>query len=463
MNQYKKIGIALFIVSILSIPSIHIHAETTHDNMYYILVDRYVNGDSANDITIDIDDATSYHGGDIKGVIDKVQELKQLGITSINLSPIMEAESYHGFDTMQYAKMDEQFGNVTDLKQLVDEAHELEMKVILDISLAYVHPDHPYHDDEEISLFGTTVSSLRTTEEAKDHVIQSMQYWIDHAGVDGFHVYINEQQQALFESIKEQLGNTTGLIVDHVDKETSQMNHAFQKKAVDILKKPGNKLTDLIKEQTTESNQIYYLESVFTNRFAFETMKEGYHPVTRWKLATTLLYTLNGSSFLYQGIEVPMDNGVAEPDHRMAELNKADEEITKHVEKLSAIKANSDALKNGDIEIVGEDGAMIVYKRETTSETMYIAINNDEETRVVPLTLNNNEIQLKGTLDDDIVRSQEDGTHRIVLDRESSNIFIVEKDTGLNWLFISMMILIFGGFIGFIIAYNYKVKKANAS
>ncbi|GAE93610.1 neopullulanase [Gracilibacillus boraciitolerans JCM 21714] len=155
-----------------------------------------------------------------------------------------------------------------------------------------------------------------------------------------------------------------------------------------------------------------------------------------------------------------MDNGLAEADHRMAELNKEDEQLIQHIEKLAEIHQKSSALQQGDLDVVMEAGAMAVYKRSDQNQTMYIAINNDTETQVASLEgINENEQLRGGLLDDNIVRVQEDGTHKVILERETSNIFILEENTGLNWFFISMLVVIMGGFVAFIVAVNVKSKK----
>src|SRR5690606_27748837 len=117
----------------------------------------------------------------------------------------------------------------------------------------------------------------------------------------------------------------------------------------------------------------------------------------------------------------------------------------------------SDAIQHGELEIVGREGAMIVYKRSSEEETMYIAINNDVETKMLSIDNIPEDKQLRGLLEDDIVRKQKDGTHKIILDRESSNIFILENNTGINWLFFLPMAFVLIGFVWFIV----KLERHN--
>ncbi|QGH35654.1 hypothetical protein GI584_17060 [Gracilibacillus salitolerans] len=467
MHYIRKV-LLVMVLFLCFIPTITVMAEEqTGERIYYILVDRYVNGDSSNDIEINIDDPTAYHGGDLQGIIDRVPNLSELGITTLNLSPVMTAGSYHGFDLLDAQSVDPQFGNIAELQNLVAEVDEHDMKVILDFVLTHVADDHAWVKQQSDWVAEPSMNQLDEelptinleNEDVQQYFLETAVYWIKSTGIDGFHVYVDEQTPPSFiEELRQRIQaekEDAFLIVDGIEDE-NQIDHDFQREVVDILKQPGKSLEPLL---TQEINGFHYMESALTSRFTHETVKEGFHPVTRWKLASTLLYTLPGSSFVYQGVEVPMDNGVDEPDHRMAELNKEDEEITQHLEKLAAIRQDSSALKNGDIELIAQAGAMSVYKRSAEDQTMYIAINNDTETQVASLEGISADMQLKGLLEDNIVRQQNDGTYRVILERETSNIFVLEEDTGFNWFFIAMMIVILGGFVAFIVAISVKNRK----
>ncbi|MEC8277405.1 MAG: alpha-amylase family glycosyl hydrolase, partial [Myxococcota bacterium] len=58
--------------------------------IYFILVDRYFNGDPSNDIRIDLEDPQAFHGGDLQGITQKLDSIQTLGADTIWLSPIFE-------------------------------------------------------------------------------------------------------------------------------------------------------------------------------------------------------------------------------------------------------------------------------------------------------------------------------------------------------------------------------------
>jgi len=73
-----------------------------------------------------------YFGGDLRGVIEKLDYLSELGVTILYLNPIFDSGSAHGYDTHDYLKVSPKFGTEADLRLLLDEAHARGMRVIFD-------------------------------------------------------------------------------------------------------------------------------------------------------------------------------------------------------------------------------------------------------------------------------------------------------------------------------------------
>lgn len=107
---------------------------------YQIFPDRFCNGDPSinpnpvktwrsNTKTVRNDE---HFGGDIAGIISKLDYLQKLGINGIYLTPINEAPSTHKYDTVNYEKIDPTFGNEETVKSLVEKAHERGIRVMLD-------------------------------------------------------------------------------------------------------------------------------------------------------------------------------------------------------------------------------------------------------------------------------------------------------------------------------------------
>lgn len=82
--------------------------------------------------------------GDLNGVTQKLDYIKDMGFTGIWLMPIHPTTTYHKYDVIDYYEVDETYGTLEDLKTLVEEAHKRGIKVILDLVLNHSSSSHPW-------------------------------------------------------------------------------------------------------------------------------------------------------------------------------------------------------------------------------------------------------------------------------------------------------------------------------
>jgi len=82
--------------------------------------------------------------GDLNGIINKIAYLKELGIDAVWLNPINSSNSYHKYDVKDYYQVDSDFGTNDDLKSLIKELHENDIKLILDMVFNHTSFDHPW-------------------------------------------------------------------------------------------------------------------------------------------------------------------------------------------------------------------------------------------------------------------------------------------------------------------------------
>lgn len=104
---------------------------------YQIFPDRFANGDLSNDPPNKQPwgappDIHSFQGGDLRGVIQKLDYLLDLGINAIYLNPIFQASSSHRYNTYDYFKIDPKLGDLRDFHTLLDAAHQNGMRIVLD-------------------------------------------------------------------------------------------------------------------------------------------------------------------------------------------------------------------------------------------------------------------------------------------------------------------------------------------
>ena len=124
------------------------------DVIYLIMADRFCDGDTSNNFIGDsLDHFTSSDidgrkGGDIEGIISKLDYIKDLGVTSIWITPMLENNmwmSYHGYAATDLYKIDPRFGNNELYKILVEEAHKRGLKIILDHVSNHIQPECRSH------------------------------------------------------------------------------------------------------------------------------------------------------------------------------------------------------------------------------------------------------------------------------------------------------------------------------
>lgn len=128
----------------------YLNRDIRDDVFYFVLPDRFYNGNPANDngsSDIEIskggfkpDDKFGFHGGDINGVEQKLDYLKELGITAIWMTPILRNKAiqwggyaHHGYWIVDFTQIDPHFGSNDDLKSLIDAAHQKGIKIFFDI------------------------------------------------------------------------------------------------------------------------------------------------------------------------------------------------------------------------------------------------------------------------------------------------------------------------------------------
>ncbi len=127
--------------------------EYIKDTIWYsIFPDRFNNKDNQYNGLIEWESVTEYQnnfffGGNIKGITEKLEYMKSFGINGIYLNPIFLSPTAHKYDTIDYFEIDPLFGTKEDFKELVDKAHSLDMKIMLDAVFNHSSHLHPFFQD----------------------------------------------------------------------------------------------------------------------------------------------------------------------------------------------------------------------------------------------------------------------------------------------------------------------------
>lgn len=192
--------------------------------LYFVLVDRFADGDTGNNLNLERRNPGGWHGGDLKGLTQQLDELKDLGVTAIWINPVqlqqktgMPAQApgfpsfthqpFHGYWMHDFTQMEPRFGSESDLKALTDAAHQRGIKVLLDIVINHAGYTSSYQGRQtstgenwlrhgegncEIDPIKCAVGGLPDfkTEipEVRDHLISANIGLAKRTGIDGFRI-----------------------------------------------------------------------------------------------------------------------------------------------------------------------------------------------------------------------------------------------------------------------------------
>lgn len=166
---------------------------TNADVLYMLMPDRFADGDpNNNDIKglytykTDRSQPSLRHGGDLEGIRQHLDYFKELGVTALWFTPVLENNSpdgngsstYHGYATTDYYRVDPRFGTNEEYKRLCDEAHSKGLKVVMDMIFNHCGFEHPWVADMPSSDWLNTPEWLdarkdKTKPEVNDKYLQT--------------------------------------------------------------------------------------------------------------------------------------------------------------------------------------------------------------------------------------------------------------------------------------------------
>jgi glycosidase len=478
------------------------------ETIYFLMIDRFNNGDTQNDMDVNVKDPLSYHGGDFQGIMDQLDYLKEMGFTALWLTPIFDNvdKGYHGYWTRDFYQTDEHFGSVETFKKLVKEAHKRDMKIILDFVANHVAPSHEwvsdeskeswFHDNKGITNWGNQhdlengwiyglPDLAQENPEVEKYLLDAAKWWITETDIDGYrldtvkHVPVSfwekfsitvKETKKDFYLIGEVWSNDPHYIGQY-DKAGIDgfVDYPLQDHLRTAFAKPDQTLNWLF--TNWERNKVIYEEPYLmgtfidnhdTIRFTQDIVLNKQNPSTRWKLALTYLYTTPGIPIVYYGSEIAL-NGGKDPDNRRQMSFRADKDLIEYITLIGKLRQRLPSLTRGTMEVIYEEKGMAVYKRVFEDEVTIVAVNNTSETQNVTLTSKEIEPgkELRGLLANDLIRSQKD-KYELIIDREQSEVYVLTEKSGLNIPFISVIGAVYIIFILFLYLIWKKSRRKNS-
>jgi glycosidase len=473
--------------------------------IYFLMVDRFNDGDSKNSKDVDTTDPSAYNGGDFKGITERLDYIKDMGFTAIMLTPVFDNEDkgYHGYWIKDYYKTDEHFGTKDDFKTLVKEAHKRGMKVMTEFVVNHVGPNHPWLNDPEKKDWFHKKQAITTANGAKNiengwagglpdlnqdnpqtrgYLLDAAKWWIKETGIDGYSLHmVNyvpkdfwsdfskavKSEKKDFYLVGEISDNDSTAISDYKDTGIdgfldSRLNKHLRTAFRETDQSMGNLFSDYNRNKSLLENPEQmgnFMDNQNMARFTNEAVLKKHHPGTRWKMALSYLYTVPGIPIVYYGSEIAMTGG-KEPDNRQLMGFKAEKEVIDYITKLGELRQQLPSLTRGNFKLLYEKGGMAVFKRTYKNETVVVAINNTSKSQTVVLKKGDiaKNHELRGLLEGDLVRSSGD-IYTIILDREKTEVYALADKSGLNIPYMVIMGAVYAAFIAFLILVWKRARR----
>lgn len=383
---------------------------------YQIFIDRFARGDFDKDdsyITmkwLSKPNTKSFAGGDLAGISRKLDYLEDLGITALYLTPIFQSISNHKYDINDYFTVDSQFGNVFDLRILVEQAHLRGIKVVLDAVFNHssdllpefqdvvkngrsskyfdwfmVDGDVPQRKPLNYETFASVTNMPKwntSNPEVRDYLIGVAEYWMKECQIDGWRLDVSDEvSQEFWRCFKRAVKkiNPDAVIIGENwhdaypnlrgDQFDSIMNYAFSKAVLTYVsqeKLDGQQLvedlTNLRMRNTWQVNKmnLNLLDSHDTHRILTQLGGDK----NALLIALAILLTFEGSPCIYYGTEIAMEGGY-DPDCRRGfdwEQVSDDNVFFNRVKQLINVRKNEKTLHCGKMNLSEKDNVFLLQR-----------------------------------------------------------------------------------------------------
>ncbi|RXZ81527.1 alpha-glycosidase [Paenibacillaceae bacterium] len=411
---------------------------------YQIMPDRFANGDPDNDPE-DIAEWGSpptpenHFGGDLQGVLDQLDYVEELGINAIYFTPIFTSPSNHKYDTVDYKKIDSQFGDIALLKQLVNACHERGIKVVLDAVFNHcseqfapfqdvlnhgeaskytdwfhIH-DFPvgFYDGQAnydtFGFFGQMPKLNTANPEVKTYLLEVAEFWLKEVGIDGWRLDVaNEVDHHFWRAFRKQVksANPDAYIIGEVwsnslmwllgDQFDSVMNYPFADKTLGFFTESAmdgaafaNEMGALLMCYPQQTNEVIFnlLSSHDTPRVLTRVGGDK----RRLKLSVVFLMTYIGTPCIFYGDEIGLQ-GDDDPDCRQCMIwnpDEQDRELFDFYQLLIRLRLDNPVLRHGQFRFLKADQGdrRIIYERLDQHCHFTVWMNNttDESTLSHPM------------------------------------------------------------------------------
>lgn len=366
--------------------------------------------------------------GDLRGIIDHLEHIKELGVDIVYMTPIFESPSSHKYNTVDYYKIDPSFGTEEDLKELVEKAHDSGMRVIMDAVFNHTGTDFfafkdvqknkeksPYLDwyyieDFPLNMKWGTKPNFKTfsyfasmpklnlqNDEVAEYCIGVGRYWMEKCHIDGWRLDVGDEiSHRFWRRFRKAMKavNPEALIIgevwhhaeDFLDGEEwdTVMNYPFCFAVENLVVNESITVSQFLGQMGyLEGNlhrKVYPLlwnliDSHDFSRFMYRCGEN----VERFKLGVALQLLWPGMPFIYYGDEYGMTGG-EDPDCRRGMVwneKYQNQEVYQWYRKLITLRKEYPVLTEGKIVNVfaNDESGVFGITRTLEEKTMTILAN----------------------------------------------------------------------------------------
>lgn len=383
-----------------------------------------------------------FYGGNIRGIIKKLDYIKSLGVNIINLSPIFKSSSCHKYDAGDYDIIDEMFGTEEDFKELCEKAKSKDIKIILDGVFSYTSSDSRYFNKagnyDEIGAYQSPNSKYHNWYKFNrypygyecwwgiegrpninvmhnsyidflvnrdDSIIKK---WID-LGASGWRLNVTDELPDEFiEIIRDRLDTLdkeTVLIGDVWDDASNKISYSkkrrylYGKEIQSVTNYPlrqslinftrGYIKSDKLKKKVMSLYENYPRE-VFLGNINLIGTSDTERILTVLdgnmrclKIIVALQFTIPGVPLIYYGDETGVTGG-KDPDNRKSyPWENEDVDLIGFYKRIAQIRNGQDALKKGDFNIFDTEEDIFAFERVYENERIVVVVNVSNAQKVV--------------------------------------------------------------------------------
>ena len=432
--------------------------------VYQILIDRFFNGNEDNAINSPKENSFIYgkwndspmyikdnmgritrwdfYGGNIKGIIKKLDYIKSLGASIIQLSPVFKSSSCHKYDTGNYEFIDEMFGTNDEFKELCEIAESKGIKIILEAVLSYTSSDSKYFNKlgnyDDIGAYNSPNSKYydwykfvkypyqyeswwgineRPNIKVMDkgyinYIIKNknsiIKKWIDF-GVSGWRLnVIDELPDEFIELIRKRMqgiNKETVLLGDIWDDASNKVSYSKRRRYLQ-----GNEVQAVTNYPLRESLINFTKGYISSHRLKQKVMslyenypRENFYGniniagtndteriltvldenIELLRLLVVIQFTLPGVPLIYYGDETGLKGG-KEPDNRRSyPWGNENKNIIEFYKEIANIRNNENGLKKGDINIYETDSDVFAFERNYENEKVVVLVNVSKEQKII--------------------------------------------------------------------------------